>query len=104
MERDGDILQYGDLRIDGRTRSVEDASGPLHVTAREFDLLFHLASHPGEVYTRDELMHAVWAYAFPGDTSTVTVHMRRLRTKVEPNPARPRYLKTVWGVGYTFEP
>jgi DNA-binding response OmpR family regulator len=104
MESDEDILQYGDLRIDGRTRSVEDARGALRVTAREFDLLFHLASHPGEVYTRDQLMHAVWGYVYPGDTSTVTVHMRRLRTKVEPNPSRPRYLKTVWGVGYRFEP
>lgn len=101
---DRDTLRFDDLCINGRTRSVEDARGPLRLTAREFDLLLRLASHPGQVFTRDELMRAVWGYAFPGDTSTVTVHMRRLRTKVELNPSRPRRLKTVWGVGYKFEP
>lgn len=103
-EPDAGTYRYGDLVIDGRTRSVEDARGPLRLTAREFDLLYHLARHPGEVFTRDQLMNAVWDYAYPGDTSTVTVHMRRLRTKVERDPSRPRYLKTVWGVGYKFEP
>jgi DNA-binding response OmpR family regulator len=72
------------------------------LTAREFDLLHHMASHPKRVFTRDQLMETVWDYAFAGDTSTVTVHMRRLREKIEPDPARPRYLQTVWGVGYRF--
>jgi len=103
-EHDAGTYRCGDLVIDGRTRSVQDARGALHLTAREFDLLYHLASHPGEVFTRDQLMNAVWDYTFPGDTSTVTVHMRRLRMKVEPDPSRPRYLKTVWGVGYKLEP
>jgi len=101
---DREALRFGGLRINGRTRAVEDERGPLRLTAREFDLLFHLASHPGQPFTRDELMRAVWGYTFPGDTSTVTVHMRRLRTKVELDPARPRRLKTVWGIGYKFEP
>lgn len=101
---DGDSLRFDDLRINGRTRTVEDLRGSINLTAREFDLLFHLARHPGQVFTRDQLMDAVWDYEFPGDSSTVTVHMRRLRAKVEPDPTRPRYLKTVWGVGYKFDP
>ena len=74
----------------------------LKIERPEFDLLHHMASHPRRVYTRDELMETVWGYAFAGDTSTVTVHMRRLREKIELDPAHPRYLQTVWGVGYRF--
>ncbi|HLB24490.1 MAG TPA: response regulator transcription factor [Dehalococcoidia bacterium] len=101
---DGDVIRAGELRINARARTVEDGRGPLDVTAREFDLLLHLARHPGQVFTRDQLMSSVWDYAYTGDTSTVTVHMRRLRAKVERDPSRPRHLKTVWGVGYKFEP
>jgi DNA-binding response OmpR family regulator len=71
---------------------------------REFDLLLYLAEHPNQVLSRDDLMRAVWQYSFYTDSSTVTVHIRRLRAKVEDDPANPRYLKTVWGVGYRFEP
>ena len=101
---EGDQLRFGDLRINGTKRKVEGASGQIHLTAREFDLLLHLTSHPGHVFTRDQLLDAVWDFEFPGDDSTVTVHMRRLRAKVEADPSRPRHLKTVWGVGYKFEP
>lgn len=101
---DGDALRFDELRINGRTRTVEDRRGPVKLTAREFDLLFYLAGHAGQVFTREQLMDAVWDYEFPGDAGTVTVHMRRLREKVEADPARPRHLKTVWGVGYKFEP
>jgi DNA-binding response OmpR family regulator len=97
-------LRFGDLRIDPRTREAVSGEGPLELTAREFDLLHHLASHPGQVFSREQLLDAVWDYEFAGDSSTVTVHMRRLRTKVEADPSRPRHLKTVWGVGYKFEP
>ena len=100
---DGDAIRVDDLRINGRTRTVEDGRGAIQLTAREFDLFFHLARHPGQVFTRDQLMNAVWDYAYAGDTNTVTVHMRRLRSKVERDPSRPRHLKTVWGVGYKFE-
>ena len=100
----GDSLRFDDLRISRRTRTAEDHRGPIQLTAREFDLLYYLASHPGQVFGRDQLMDAVWDYEFPGDASTVTVHMRRLRSKVEVNPSRPRHLKTVWGGGYKFEP
>ena len=101
---ESDTLRYDDLRISESARSVEDRRGPLQLTAREFDLLHYLASHPGQVFSRSQLMDAIWDYEFIGDTSTVTVHMRRLRAKVEADPSRPRHLKTVWGVGYKFEP
>ena len=74
------------------------------LTQREFDLLLFLARHPGTVFSRDQLMDAVWQYSFYTDTSTVTVHIRRLRAKIEPDPAEPRHVQTVWGVGYRFQP
>ncbi len=76
----------------------------INLTAREFDLLRYLAAHPGQVFSRTQLMDRVWDFTFAADSSTVTVHIRRLREKVEQNPVRPRYIKTVWGVGYKFEP
>ena len=99
---DRKVLSFEGLRIDPNTREVLVEGEPATVTAREFDLLYHMASTPGRVYTRDQLMETVWGYTFSADTSTVTVHMRRLREKVEPDPASPRYLQTVWGVGYKF--
>ena len=104
VPQDGDTLRFDDLRISGRTRTVEDERGAISMTAREFDLLFFLARHAGQVFSRDQLLDNVWDYEFPGDDGTVTVHMRRLRSKVEPVPSRPRHLKTIWGVGYKFEP
>ena len=74
------------------------------LTQREFDLLLFLARHPGQVFTRDQLMEQVWRFSFYSDTSTVTVHIRRLRAKIEREPAQPRYVETVWGVGYRFRP
>ena len=96
-------LKFPGLRINPRTRSVEKDSGPVELTAKEFDLLYFLASHPQEVFTRTQLLDQVWDYSYYGDTSTVTVHVRRLREKIESDPMRPRYIKTVWGVGYKFE-
>ena len=96
------VLSFEGLNIDPNTREVLVDGEPVTLTAREFDLLYEMASTPGRVYTRDQLMQSVWGYTFSADTSTVTVHMRRLREKVEPDPASPRYLQTVWGVGYKF--
>lgn len=96
-------LSYGDLRIDPRTRLVEANHGKVELTSKEFDLLYFLARHPGQVFTRAQLLDKVWGYEFFGDASTVTVHIRRLREKIEPDPAQPRYLSTVWGIGYKFE-
>ena len=103
-DRDNDVLRFDDLEMSGTARTVENKNGPVHLTAREFDLLYFLASNPGHVFSRPQVMDEVWDYEFVGDTSTVTVHMRRLRSKVELDPSRPRHLKTVWGVGYKFEP
>ncbi len=101
-DSDGTILTFDGLRIDPGTREVFVRDNAVTLTAREFDLLYHLADSPGRVFTRDYLMETVWGYTFAADTSTVTVHMRRLREKVEPDPANPQYLQTVWGVGYKF--
>ncbi len=100
---DRSVLAFGELRIDPNTREVTVGGEPVTLTAREFDLLYHLASRPRRVFTRDELMEAVWGYDFSADTSTVTVHIRRLREKIEDDPKQPRHLLTVWGVGYRFE-
>ncbi len=97
------VLRFSNLKINPRTRTVETESGSVELTAKEFDLLFFLASHPSEVFTRTQLLDQVWDYSYYGDTSTVTVHVRRLREKIEPDPMRPKYIKTVWGVGYKFE-
>jgi DNA-binding response OmpR family regulator len=97
------VLRFPGLRINPRTRVVETDNGPVDLTAKEFDLLYFLAGHAAEVFTRTQLLDQVWDYSYYGDTSTVTVHVRRLREKIEPDPMRPRYVKTVWGVGYKFE-
>ncbi len=100
---DRSVLAFGELEVDPNTREVRVRGEPAALTAREFDLLYHLASRPRRVFTRDELMGAVWGYDFSADTSTVTVHIRRLREKIEADPKQPRHLLTVWGVGYRFE-
>jgi two-component system, OmpR family, response regulator ResD len=97
-------LAAGDLVIDAATREVTKAGQPVHLTAKEFDLLRFLAAHPRRVFSRDQLMSRVWGYEAAYDTGTVTVHIRRLREKLEENASRPRLLQTVWGVGYRFCP
>jgi two-component system, OmpR family, response regulator ResD len=97
-------LRYGDLQIDPASREVRRGRRPVDVTPKEFDLLFLLASHPGRAFTRLELLDELWDFAFDGDPSTVTVHVRRLREKVERDPSQPAHLVTVWGVGYRFDP
>ncbi|MFC5176846.1 response regulator transcription factor [Nocardioides taihuensis] len=96
-------LVDGDLVVDVPAHVATRAGAPLALTAREFDLLRFLLAHPGTAYSRDELLRQVWGWTF-GDQSTVTVHVRRLREKVEPDPTRPERLVTVWGVGYRWEP
>jgi DNA-binding response OmpR family regulator len=93
-------LEFGDVRLERETRDVRKAGSPLRLTAKEFDLLWFLASHPRRVFSRDQLMASVWGYTAALDTGTVTVHIRRLREKIEDDPSQPRYLETVWGIGY----
>jgi DNA-binding response OmpR family regulator len=97
-------LRFGELEIDPSARRVRVGAEELQLTAREYDLLLFLARHPSRAFTRNELMDHVWQYAFYTDTSTVTVHIRRLRAKLEPDPEMPRWIETVWGVGYRFAP
>jgi DNA-binding response OmpR family regulator len=97
-------IEHGALRLEPATRRVFLDGEELSLTQREFDLLAHLAAHPGRVYSRDQLMEAVWGEPFFNDTSTVTVHIRRLRAKLGDDVAEPRFIETVWGVGYRFKP
>ncbi len=97
-------LVFDDLSVNASTREITKGGKHVRLTMREFDLLWFLASHPRRVFSRDHLMSSVWGYAAAVDTGTVTVHVRRLREKVEDDPSRPRFLQTVWGVGYRFTP
>ena len=97
-------LQFGEIVLDGASREVTRAGAPVALTAREFDLLWFLASNPRRVFSRSHLMDRVWGHLPALDTGTVTVHVRRLREKLEPDPARPTHLQTVWGVGYRLDP
>jgi DNA-binding response OmpR family regulator len=98
-----ELLRAGDLTLDPGARRAHRAGRELALTLREFDLLAFLLQHPGTAFGREDLMHRVWGWDF-GDMSTVTVHVRRLREKVEDDPAAPRLITTVWGVGYRFDP
>jgi DNA-binding response OmpR family regulator len=97
-------LVFNDLTIDPQTRSVVAQGQPHDLTSKEFDLLYLLAAHPRQVFSRDQLLDKIWGVSDYIDPGTVTVHMRRIREKIEQDPATPRHLTTVWGVGYRFEP
>lgn len=97
-------LQHGDIIIDPKTRLVTVRGEELELTATEFNLLWFMASHPRQVFKRDQLLEKVWGFTDYLDPSTVTVHIRRLREKIEVDPSKPQHLLTAWGVGYKFEP
>jgi DNA-binding response OmpR family regulator len=97
-------IAFDRLELDPASRRVTVADEEVQLTVREYELLLHFMRHPGQVFSRDRLMDAVWQYSFYTDTSTVTVHVRRLRAKIEEDPSNPRWLQTVWGVGYRFQP
>src|SRR4029077_6693344 len=97
---DSSAVTFGDLEIDAVTREARKGGERLKLTLKEFALLWFLATHRRRVFTREELMDRVWAYRRQLDTRTLTVHIRRLRAKVEDDPAHPKHLETVWGVGY----
>ena len=97
------VLRDGDLTVDIGTHEVRRGAEAILLTAREFDLLVHLMRNPRQVFSRAALLEGVWGWSF-GDSSTVTVHIRRLREKIEPDPTAPLRIITVWGVGYRYEP
>jgi len=103
LEEAAGPLVSRNLEVDPGSREVRVGGLAVSLTVREFELLVFLMLHPNRAFRREELLEQVWGYSF-GDTSTVTVHVRRLREKIEPDPSRPASLKTVWGVGYRFEP
>lgn len=96
-------LSFESISIDPRTRVVTVKESVVDLTAKEFDMLYLLARHPKQVFTRDQLLERVWGGAEYIDPGTVTVHVRRLREKIETDPSKPKHLLTVWGVGYKFE-
>ncbi|MEP7055695.1 MAG: response regulator transcription factor [Actinomycetota bacterium] len=100
---DSAVLVSADLRVDPAARDARLAGVPVSLTLREFELLAFFMRHPRQAFTREQLLDKVWGYTF-GDHSTVTVHVRRLREKIEPDPAEPVRIRTVWGVGYRWEP
>jgi DNA-binding response OmpR family regulator len=99
-----ETIRFGDVELDASSRQTAKDGADVQLTTREFDLLWFLASHPRQVFSRDQLMDRVWGYTAAVETGTVTVHMRRLREKIELDPTTPRHLVTVWGVGYRLDP
>lgn len=97
-----DTLQFDELCIKSDKRQVFLGKNSIELTAKEFDLLWHFACHPGHVYTRAELLDSVWGYGHDGYEHTVNSHINRLRAKIEANPTKPKFIITVWGVGYKF--
>jgi DNA-binding response OmpR family regulator len=95
-----ETVSFGDVVLERATREARKGDADVALTAKEFDLCWFLANHPRRVFSRDQLMRSVWGYAAALDTGTVTVHIRRLRQKLEDTPSQPRHLQTVWGVGY----
>jgi DNA-binding response OmpR family regulator len=99
-----ETLTFGEVTLERATRELQKGAHDIKLTAKEFDLLWFLARNPRRVFSRDQLMSSVWGYAAALDTGTVTVHIRRLREKIEDDPSAPKHLQTVWGVGYRLVP
>lgn len=102
-EKRPDLVDLGTIQIDTRSRRVFRGEKEINLTAKEYDLFELLMNHPNQIYNRDQLLHAIWGAAYPGDARTVDVHIRRLREKVETNPSEPEFIHTKWGVGYFFK-
>ena len=102
QKEDRNVVVKGEMRIDCESRRVVIGEKEINLTAKEFDLLELLATHPNKVYSRENLLNLVWGYEYPGDVRTVDVHIRRPREKIETHPSDPKYVYTKWGVGYYF--
>ncbi|MFA7467686.1 MAG: response regulator transcription factor [Desulfotomaculaceae bacterium] len=101
-QKAAEIIKYGRLVIDYSKRLVENGDRSINLTPKEFELLWLMASHPGQVFTKPHLLERIWESTYEGDENTVNVHIRRLREKIEDDPSSPIYIKTVWGTGYKF--
>ncbi|MBO5303634.1 MAG: response regulator transcription factor [Lachnospiraceae bacterium] len=102
-KEEASIIENGDLRMDCESRRLFVKGKEINLTAKEFDLLELLVTHPNKVYSRESLLNLVWGYEYPGDVRTVDVHVRRMREKIESNPSEPKYVHTKWGVGYYYQ-
>lgn len=98
------VLKFKNLEINPQTRVITRSGKEIFLTAKEFDLLLYMALHPKQVFTREQLLENIWGFSHYIDPGTVTVHMRRLREKIEEDPTKPIFIITVWGIGYKFEP
>lgn len=96
------VWRYGEIEIDAKAYEVKLKGRPIEFSAKEFELLLFMAKHPNQVFSREQIFENVWGYGDYGDLNTVTVHVKKLRSKLEADPANPDYIKTVWGVGYKF--
>ncbi|TCT15478.1 DNA-binding response OmpR family regulator [Natranaerovirga pectinivora] len=97
------LLQFGDLVIDSKSYSVRIGEKIAGLAAKEFEILLYMAKHPNQVFSREQLFDQIWGFDEYGDVNTVTVHIRKIREKIEKEPSEPKYIKTVWGVGYKFD-
>lgn len=102
-QSDGEVIELGELKIEPDRREVWLNGEPIQLRAKEYDLLTQLARKPGIVFSREQLLQTVWGYDFLGDSGTIDVHVRRLRAKLNDDSSNPRYIETVWGVGYRFK-
>lgn len=100
----GDQLIFGDLSIEDKSYTVAFKGRRIELAAKEFEILSYMAHHPMQVFTREQLFNQIWGFAEYGDINTVTVHIRKIREKIEQDPSNPIFIKTVWGVGYKFDP
>ena len=100
---ENDVVEIRGIRIDKTARRVFIGGEERSFTTKEFDLLTFLAEHPNRVFTKDELFREIWGMESIGDIATVTVHIKKIREKVEENTAKPQYIETIWGVGYRFK-
>ncbi len=96
------VLRFGALTIDRKAFQATVSGKKVAMSAKEFELLYHLASHSNQVFSKTQLLDAIWGYSSYGDENTITVYIRRIREKIEADPANPSYIRTVWGVGYKF--
>lgn len=103
VKEEMNVIKNGEIQLDCDSRQLMVSDKRINLTAKEFDLLELLVSHPGKVYSREQLLEFVWGKDYPGDLRTVDVHVRRLREKIEPNPSDPRYVHTKWGIGYYYQ-
>ncbi|MBE7027753.1 MAG: response regulator transcription factor [Ruminococcaceae bacterium] len=101
--REKSVVTFGSVKLDYNLRRTEIEGRVIDLTSKEFDLMDLFITNAGKVYSRENLLDIVWGFEYPGDVRTVDVHVRRLREKVEPNPAEPKYIHTKWGVGYYFK-